>query len=113
MTDQLGILFLLCQKHLKSSTKEEEEWGNQFVTREIFGKLKSVEIKGIEGSEDELKFLEFVLQKAFVLEKITITATSATMAPSTDVLDELAEFNEKIGQFPRASSSVAIVSKLS
>ncbi|KAF5192632.1 hypothetical protein FRX31_017785 [Thalictrum thalictroides] len=98
------------KEYCQSSTKEEE-WGNQFMTQGMFMKLKSVEIKGIEGSGDELKFLEFTLKIALMLENVIMTPTREL---SRDGLERLKEFNKKIQHLPRASAAnVTIVVKLS
>ncbi|KAF5197307.1 hypothetical protein FRX31_013106, partial [Thalictrum thalictroides] len=98
-------------KEYRQSSTKEEEWGNQFMTQGMFMKLKSVEIKGIDSSEDELKFLEFTLKTALMLENVIMRPTREL---SRDSLERLKEFNKKIQHLPRSSAAnVTIVVKLS
>ncbi|KAF5187026.1 hypothetical protein FRX31_023388 [Thalictrum thalictroides] len=97
------VLEKTTESHPSSLAKEEEEWGEMYLTWGMFWNLKSVEIKGIECTDNELKFLEFVLKKALVLESITVTPIS------TLSIAKLREFNRKIQRLSRAYSSVTII----
>ncbi|PIA56865.1 hypothetical protein AQUCO_00700906v1 [Aquilegia coerulea] len=77
--------------------------------RELFQciyRLKSIEIKGVRGCENELNLFEFILKNAVVLEDFTIYGYESLRCNSRE---ELAKFNMKIHSVPRASSSVKIL----
>ncbi|MCL7029241.1 hypothetical protein MKW94_017955, partial [Papaver nudicaule] len=67
--------------------------------------LKLVEIRGIQGCLNELKFLEVLLKKAIVLERVTLICFAKK---SSDRAAQLMEFKEMLLAFPSASSSVSI-----
>ncbi|KAI3850813.1 hypothetical protein MKX03_028526, partial [Papaver bracteatum] len=67
--------------------------------------LKFVEIEGIQGCLTELNLLQVLLEKAIVLERVTLSCYE-TGAP--DRATQLMEFKEMLLAFPRASSSVSI-----
>ncbi|KAI3850815.1 hypothetical protein MKX03_028528, partial [Papaver bracteatum] len=68
--------------------------------------LKFVQIQGIQGCLNELKFLQVLLKKAFVLEKVTLFCSETD---SPDRAAQLVEFKEMLLAYPSASSSVSIL----
>ncbi|KAF5192629.1 hypothetical protein FRX31_017782 [Thalictrum thalictroides] len=90
------------QEYRQSLTKEEG------YSHNIFPKMKSVEIKGIDGTDEEFKFLKFVLKVALKLEKVTVP-TRPTRALSKNALQKLAELYKKIQDLHRSSASVAML----
>ncbi|KAI3923880.1 hypothetical protein MKW92_025268 [Papaver armeniacum] len=73
--------------------------------------LKFVEINGLCGCADELKFLEILLKHATVLEKLVI-ASDATERDS-QLEKQMAKFSEKLLKFPTASKKILIFLKSS
>ncbi|KAI3855064.1 hypothetical protein MKX03_018458 [Papaver bracteatum] len=76
----------------------------------MISQLKFVEIKGLRGCVNELKFLEFLLKHATVLEKLVLACYSAEQ----DSLSEkrmryrMKKFREKLLKFPNASKNISI-----
>lgn len=70
--------------------------------------LKLVEVRGAEGRVSELVFLECLLRKAVILEKLVVFICEAD---SDDIAIQMKKFNEKLLSFPRASSDVTILIK--
>ncbi|KAI3923879.1 hypothetical protein MKW92_025267 [Papaver armeniacum] len=73
--------------------------------------LKFVEINGLCGCAEELKFLEILLKHATVLEKLVI-ASDATERDS-QLEKRMAKFSEKLLKFPTASKKILIFLKSS
>ncbi|RZC94041.1 hypothetical protein C5167_016734 [Papaver somniferum] len=73
--------------------------------------LKFVEINGLCGCADELKFLEILLKHATVLEKLVV-ASDATERDS-QLEKRMAKFSEKLLKFPTASKKILIFLKSS
>ncbi|PIA31940.1 hypothetical protein AQUCO_04700063v1 [Aquilegia coerulea] len=67
--------------------------------------LKDVEVHNLEGCEDELKLLEFIMKNAVVLKRISITTTKALSSARER---ELIEFSNKLQCLSRASSNLNI-----
>ncbi|KAI3850811.1 hypothetical protein MKX03_028524 [Papaver bracteatum] len=67
--------------------------------------LKFVRIQGIQGCLNELKFLQVLLEKAIVMEKVTLICRK-TKSPKRAAL--LMEFKEMLLAYPSASASVSI-----
>ncbi|RZC89229.1 hypothetical protein C5167_030924 [Papaver somniferum] len=67
--------------------------------------LKFVQIKKATGSLNELKFLQVLLKKAIVLEKVTVFCYKRR---SPDRAAQLKEFKEMLLAYPSASSGVSI-----
>ncbi|KAI3955284.1 hypothetical protein MKW98_020917 [Papaver atlanticum] len=68
--------------------------------------LKSVEIKGLRGYVNELKFLEILLKHARVLEKVVLTSTTRQDSQREK---RMTEFREFLQMFPKASKSVILL----
>ncbi|KAI3836250.1 hypothetical protein MKX03_018029 [Papaver bracteatum] len=73
--------------------------------------LKFVEVKGISGCVDELKFLEILLKHAMVLEKVVLTSYYSTKEDSQRG-KRMTKFSEILQMFPRASKSVILLFKV-
>ncbi|KAI3935644.1 hypothetical protein MKW98_022652 [Papaver atlanticum] len=71
--------------------------------------LKFVQIQGIQGCLNELKFLQVLLNKAIVLEKVTLLCYKRD---SSDRAAQLMEFKEMLLAFRSTSSSVSISMQL-
>ncbi|RZC56023.1 hypothetical protein C5167_014877 [Papaver somniferum] len=67
--------------------------------------LKFVQIQGIQGCLNELKFLQVLLEKAIVLEEVTLFSSKTD---SPDRAAQLMEFKDMLLKYPSASSSVSI-----
>ncbi|KAI3846978.1 hypothetical protein MKX03_021085, partial [Papaver bracteatum] len=67
--------------------------------------LKFVQIRGIQGCLNELKFLQALLKKAIVLEKVTLFCNKTD---SPERAAQLMDFKEMLLAYPSASSSVSI-----
>ncbi|KAI3837576.1 hypothetical protein MKX03_010185, partial [Papaver bracteatum] len=71
--------------------------------------LKFVQIQGIQGCLNELKFLQVLLSKATVLENVTLLCYKRD---SADRAAQLMEFKEMLLAFRSTSSSVSISMQL-
>ncbi|KAI3837577.1 hypothetical protein MKX03_010186 [Papaver bracteatum] len=71
--------------------------------------LKFVRIQGIQGCLNELKFLQVLLKKSIVLEKVMLFGDKRD---SADKAAQLMEFKEMLLAFRSASSSVSISMQL-
>ncbi|RZC82919.1 hypothetical protein C5167_045699 [Papaver somniferum] len=69
--------------------------------------LKLVEIRGLEGSFDELCFLRHLLEYGMVLEKLIIYPSKEWLRHPNRRLDSF--IKETLLSFPRASSTVEIL----
>ncbi|KAF9608570.1 hypothetical protein IFM89_010002 [Coptis chinensis] len=81
----------------------KEDWGKLFP---CIDRLKSLEIWGIEGCEDELKFIEFVLKFAIVLENIAVRTLRASSGHREKKLEM---FGNQMLSLPTASARVKIL----
>lgn len=81
----------------------DEDWAELF---QCIHHLKSIEIQGIEGMENELKFFEFVLDTAVVLEAFTVTAHKRF---SLQTRKEQATYSMKMHALRRASPRVELL----
>ncbi|PIA35555.1 hypothetical protein AQUCO_03500127v1 [Aquilegia coerulea] len=86
--------------------KQEVHWGKQLVFNCMLHKLKSVRMQNLKGCENELRFIEVLLEKAMVLEDIAITTTKEHTSDSEKKLEE---FIKKLQSLPKASSSATIL----
>ncbi|KAL5718477.1 hypothetical protein ACHQM5_011377 [Ranunculus cassubicifolius] len=87
--------------HSDGFEEEDEEWfGEEWIRNPpSFSHMVSFEFQNFKGLNGELKFLEFVLERAIVLKKIIIKSKKELL-PS--------KRKEEILSFPRSSSSVSI-----
>ncbi|PIA50668.1 hypothetical protein AQUCO_01200112v1 [Aquilegia coerulea] len=87
---------------LKTAAKEDIAafYGGQFPLNCVLCELKYVEVHNLQGCEDELKLLEFIMKNASVLKTVDITTSAGEK--------ELTEFSNKLQSLSRASSSVNI-----
>ncbi|KAL5721752.1 hypothetical protein ACHQM5_005356 [Ranunculus cassubicifolius] len=67
--------------------------------------LKCVTIEGFRGSVNEVRFVEVLLDKASVLDKLIIL-TSKT---GNENYQEMMKIGKKLISYPRASPSIAIL----
>ncbi|KAI3859142.1 hypothetical protein MKX03_017848, partial [Papaver bracteatum] len=73
--------------------------------------LKHVEITEVKGYEDELKFLEFLMKNAVVLEKIVLSYYKRGPRDTTSLADIwklMKNFEEKLRTLPRASLNLTM-----
>ncbi|KAI3886086.1 hypothetical protein MKX03_003667 [Papaver bracteatum] len=68
--------------------------------------LKHVSIVGIEGQDNELEYLEFLLKNAVVLEELDMLSYLKDVSP--DRKRQMNSYYEKLKTLPRASSSLSI-----
>ncbi|KAI3919676.1 hypothetical protein MKW92_033968, partial [Papaver armeniacum] len=71
--------------------------------------LKFVEIKGLLGRVNELKFLEILLKHATVLKKVVLASYSTEQDPQRE--KRMAKFSEMLLTFPTASKKILIMFK--
>ncbi|PIA50669.1 hypothetical protein AQUCO_01200113v1 [Aquilegia coerulea] len=81
----------------KTAAKEDITafYGGQFPLNCVLCELKYVEVHNLQGCEDELKLLEFIMKNASVLKTVDITAGAG--------VKELTEFRNKLQSLSRAS----------
>lgn len=70
--------------------------------------LKSVEIKGFKGSNNEMKVVEFLLENAIILENLIITVAMCEKRSSAHN-KEILKIGKQLVRLPRASSSVGVL----
>ncbi|KAL5718471.1 hypothetical protein ACHQM5_011371 [Ranunculus cassubicifolius] len=82
--------------------EEDEEWAGEEWIRNppSFSHMVSFEFQNFKGLNGELKFLEFVLERAIVLKKMIIKSKKELLKSKR---------KEEILSFPRSSSSVSIL----
>ncbi|PIA35556.1 hypothetical protein AQUCO_03500128v1 [Aquilegia coerulea] len=80
-------------------------WAKELVANCIFCKLKSVRIQICKGCENELRFIEYLLKNAPVLDSLTIITTKVHSGDT----EELEDFSRKVRSLPRASSNAMIL----
>ncbi|KAI3939894.1 hypothetical protein MKW98_029670 [Papaver atlanticum] len=68
--------------------------------------VKHVSIVGIEGQDNELEFLEFLLKNAVVLEVLDMDSYLEDVSPDRKIL--MNRYCERLRKLPRASSSLTI-----
>ncbi|XP_026400304.1 F-box/LRR-repeat protein At3g59190-like [Papaver somniferum] len=71
--------------------------------------LKFVQIQGIQGCFNELKFLQILLKKAIILEKVKLFCCKRD---SPDRTKQMMQFKDMLPAFPSTSSSVSISMQL-
>ncbi|XP_026409686.1 uncharacterized protein LOC113304762 [Papaver somniferum] len=81
-----------------------DDWEAEYSSTGMFPHLKSVEIREVEGSDNELKFLIFLLKKSTVLEKVILFFRSTTA--SLDRGRQVRQFKRSVSELPTASSSI-------
>ncbi|KAF9588375.1 hypothetical protein IFM89_008805 [Coptis chinensis] len=92
----LNILIVEVLEREVSAQYSNEGYQDTGLALQCMYHLRSVEIQGIIGCTNGLKFLENLLKNALVLEKMVFFASK-----------DLEEFKEKLMHIPRASSNVA------
>ncbi|KAI3906844.1 hypothetical protein MKW92_026327, partial [Papaver armeniacum] len=73
--------------------------GLQGLLADTMKQLKSVEISGLQGSDDELEFIKILMKNAMVLEKMVL---------SRQYRSRIEKFCEQVENLPSASSSMRI-----
>ncbi|KAL5707383.1 hypothetical protein ACHQM5_018288 [Ranunculus cassubicifolius] len=95
--------FLLQNGLVSFSTYKKENWVLIEPVQSIFSCLKTFEIQNFQGLEGELKFLEFILERATCLEKMSIKSKEG-------ISDEKIRGVEKrLLSIPQASASCSIL----
>ncbi|RZC45855.1 hypothetical protein C5167_038807 [Papaver somniferum] len=84
-----------------SSESDREDWDAESSPSCELQNLKLVDIQCIQGQENELNFLKFLLKNGVVLEKVVLSSSASKEG-------KLVEFNEKLVTFPRASLGVQV-----
>lgn len=82
----------------------EDDWDAGFPLTCMYSHLKFIEIKGVEGCDNELKFLRFVLKNSMVLEKVNLFFRSTS--DSLDGGRQIRKFKRNLRAMPTASSSI-------
>ncbi|KAF9603063.1 hypothetical protein IFM89_033788 [Coptis chinensis] len=88
------------------SADKNVDWGKHLGFHYTFSKLKSIEIKNLEGCQNELVFLELLLKNAPLLENLTITTVKAL---SMDKVNRLAKISKNLQSLPKASSNLTVL----
>ncbi|XP_026436547.1 uncharacterized protein LOC113334523 [Papaver somniferum] len=104
ISPNIESLFLTIQPTKSKTNSTGGDWivGSSFPCLHY---LKFVQIQGIQGCLNELKFLQVLLEKAIVLEKVTLFCYK-TKSPKRAA--QLMEFEEMLLAYPSASSRVSI-----
>ncbi|KAF5175870.1 hypothetical protein FRX31_034544 [Thalictrum thalictroides] len=89
-------VFLSGENHCETKT---EVWSYY-----KFSYLKSVDIQGFRGSENEVELLKFILENAIVLEKLVITTSDYK-----NHKEIMMKIGRKLITYPRASQRVCIL----
>ncbi|XP_026460145.1 uncharacterized protein LOC113360937 [Papaver somniferum] len=90
-----------------SSADDEDDWEAKLPLPHMLSQLKFVEIKDVQGCDNELKFLEFLFRNAMVLEELILFLCPSNN--SSRKYDRIANFSEKVKRLPRASPSVTMI----
>lgn len=91
---------------LSLSVKVGDDWKAGLPLPCMLLHLKHVSIVGIEGQDNELEFLEFLLKNAVVLEELDMDSYLEDVSP--DKKRQMNRYCEKLRTLPRASSSLTI-----
>ncbi|RZC46404.1 hypothetical protein C5167_039355 [Papaver somniferum] len=97
--------FPLCDEVMSDSASVLDCWEEEFFTPGMLSHLRFLELQGVIGSINELKFVEILLKNTVVLEVVSLHSSSEVLG------DDLSRFNmfcEKVTTFPSASSSVYV-----
>ncbi|KAI3867457.1 hypothetical protein MKX03_010037 [Papaver bracteatum] len=87
----------------------EDYWDAELSLPCMICHLKFVEINGLCGCADELKFLEILLKHATVLEKMVLASDSNEQ--DSQQKKRMAKFSEMLLKFPTASKKILILLK--
>ncbi|KAL5716307.1 hypothetical protein ACHQM5_018022 [Ranunculus cassubicifolius] len=99
----LEKLLLQSISELWLQTYTEEDLALNAPHHNLFSCLKTFEIQNFQGLEVEMMFLQSVLERATLLEKMAIQTRTSVISD-----EEFQEFREKLLSVPRASSSSSI-----
>ncbi|XP_026400180.1 putative F-box/LRR-repeat protein At3g58880 [Papaver somniferum] len=82
-----------------------DEWGEGMVLPRMLSHLKFIQIEGMEGCDNELRALQYLLRNAKVLMEVQLVFCSFVGAP------EVEQFVEKVRGLPTTSSNMTITKK--
>ncbi|RZC66287.1 hypothetical protein C5167_009973 [Papaver somniferum] len=82
----------------------EDDWDAGFSLTCMYSHLKVIEIGGVEGCDNELKFVRFMLKNSMVLEKVNLFFRSTS--DSLDGGRQIRRFKRNLRAMPTASSSI-------
>ncbi|KAF9588809.1 hypothetical protein IFM89_016169 [Coptis chinensis] len=100
----LDTLIIEVTKKADNSTSIGE-YQDTLSPLQCMSQLKFVQIEGVLGCTNELKFLEILLQNALVLETLVVLTCEEQLP---DKAQRSWTFFDRLQQFPRASSNIAI-----
>ncbi|KAI3938008.1 hypothetical protein MKW98_018564 [Papaver atlanticum] len=95
-------LCIVLKRKAFSSESDREDWDAESSPSCKLRSLKLVDIQCIQGQENELNFLKFLLKNGVVLEKVVLSSSASKEG-------KLVEINEKLVTFPRASLGVQVL----
>ncbi|KAI3944268.1 hypothetical protein MKW98_016498 [Papaver atlanticum] len=98
------IMTLILESKESNLADVGDDWDEGFSLTCMFSHLKFVEISEVEGCDNELKFLRFLLKNSMALEKVNLFFQS-----TSDLLDngrQLRRFMRNVRVLPAASSSI-------
>ncbi|KAI3890192.1 hypothetical protein MKX03_023374, partial [Papaver bracteatum] len=84
-----------------------ENWEARSSFPCVLSKLRYVEITEVEGCDNELKLLGFLLESANVLEEVALFFRYTVGSPER--VKQVKRFRDQLRALPRASSSVNIM----
>ncbi|KAI3894258.1 hypothetical protein MKX03_021848, partial [Papaver bracteatum] len=82
----------------------EDDWEAEFSLACMFTHLKVVEIREVEGCDNEVKFLRFLLKNSTVLEKVNLFFRST--GDSLDNRSQVRRFKGNLRVLPTTSSNM-------
>lgn len=82
-----------------------EDWNRGLLSPTVLSHLKLVEMKGVQGCNNELKIIEFLLKNAMLLEELVLFSCKQNSSSGKPVR-HLRKFYNKIRTLPRTSSSI-------
>ncbi|XP_026394902.1 uncharacterized protein LOC113289749 isoform X2 [Papaver somniferum] len=95
-------LCIVLKRKAFGSESDREDWDAESSPSCELQNLKLVDIQCIQGQENELNFLKFLLKNGVVLEKVVLSSSASKEG-------KLVEINEKLVTFPRASLGVQVL----
>ncbi|KAI3877744.1 hypothetical protein MKW98_020225 [Papaver atlanticum] len=99
------LLIILELKSKESNLADiKDDWEAEFSLACMFTHLKVVEIREVEGCDNEVQFLRFLLKKSTVLEKVNLFFQST--GGSHDNGRQVRRFKRNLRVLPTASSNI-------
>lgn len=91
---------------------ENEDWEADFSLQITFYQMKYIDVRNLRATQNELKFIRFLLRNALVLEKIKITFSRMTWRNPENIArmeEEINRFSEEVQSLPKASATASII----